>query len=168
MSLSGRPMPPASAASAQSLSARGDPIFTHHGPFQALLDRFDLTNELVEVGRIQVCIPVVLSTQLQGRESVLVCGQRIGLTVALRRAERGLASEGTPACEAMTGRRLERLVSSHPTCLTKFWISVADSLGLACNRKCGPSMSTTQPACASRKKYSPALRGTRRSSVARM
>jgi hypothetical protein len=32
------------------------------------------------------------------------------LTFALRCAERGLASEGTPACEAMTGRHLERLV----------------------------------------------------------
>jgi hypothetical protein len=37
----------------------------------------------------------------------------LNITFALRRAERRFASEGTPACEAMTGRRLECFVRGH-------------------------------------------------------
>ena len=55
--------------------AHGGYLRCNTGRSKRWLDRFDLTNEGVKVSRIQACIPVVISTEFQSRESVFVGSQ---------------------------------------------------------------------------------------------
>ena len=75
MKLRGRTTTAESAEGAQCLCARGANPQARHGPLQRLLDRpfiLQLSNQRVELARVQSSFAIVLPAELQGTEAVLV------------------------------------------------------------------------------------------------